>query len=137
MNLKLREGRLWVIDFQGGRFGPPQYDLASLLFDPYVELPRELREELLSSYLEDFRRRTGMDRSRFLVHFPFVALHRSMQALGAYAFLGRQKGREKFLSFLPAGVRQLEEVLGLVPAADFPRLRRVAAEAKERVAAQG
>lgn len=137
MNLKLREGRLWVIDFQGGRLGPPQYDLAALLFDPYVELPRELREELVSSYLEDFLRRTGADRSHFLKHFPFVALHRSMQALGAYAFLGRQKGRAVFLDFIPPGVLRLEEVLRLLPAAEFPYLRRVVGEAKDRVAEEG
>lgn len=133
MNMKLREGKLWVIDFQGGRLGPPQYDLAALLFDPYVELPRELRDELVSSYLEDFLRRSGMDRSRFLDDFPSVAVHRSMQALGAYAFLGRRKGRERFLSFIPAGLRLLEEAAGLLQSTEFPLLHRVIAEAGERV----
>lgn len=133
MNLKLREGKLWVIDFQGGRLGPPQYDLAALLFDPYVELPRELRGELVSSYLEDFLRRSGMDRSRFLDDFPSVAVHRSMQVLGAYAFLGTRKGRDSFLSFIPAGLRLLEEAIRLLPATEFPLLRRIVAAAGERV----
>jgi aminoglycoside/choline kinase family phosphotransferase len=133
MNLKLREGKLWIIDFQGGRLGPPQYDLAALLLDPYVELPRELRGELMSSYLEDFLRRSGLDRSRYLDDFPFVAVHRSMQALGAYAFLGATRGRERFLSFIPAGLRLLQETVRLLPATEYPFLHRVAEEAGERV----
>jgi len=133
MNLKLREGQLWIIDFQGARLGPPQYDVAALLYDPYVELPRELRDELLSSYLEDFLRRSSTDRAGFLGNFPAVAVHRSMQALGAYAFLGTRRGRSRFLSFIPAGVRCLTDAARLLPAAEFPLLHRVIDEAGERV----
>jgi len=137
MNLKLREGTLWVIDFQGGRLGPPQYDLAALLYDPYVDLPHELREELMSTYLEDFLRRSGMDRARFIGDYPFVAAHRSMQALGAYAFLGNRKGRSDFLAFIPAGLQLLGEVHRLLPSAEFPLLGRVVDEAKERAGREG
>jgi hypothetical protein len=132
MNLKLREGQLWIIDFQGARLGPPQYDLAAFLFDPYVELPAELREEMLECYLVDLVGRTGIDHDRFLEDFPFVAAHRLMQALGAYAFLGHRKGKRDFLSFVPAGLRLLAEVYRRLPAAEFPVLGRAIAEAQER-----
>ncbi len=137
MNLKLREGQLWIIDFQGARFGPPQYDLAAFLFDPYVELPAELREEMMECYLVDLVGRTGIDHDRFLEDFPFVAAHRLMQALGAYAFLGHRRGKKDFLSFVPAGLRLLGEVCRRLPAAEFPVLGRTIAAARERAEGAG
>jgi aminoglycoside/choline kinase family phosphotransferase len=134
-NLKLYGGDLWVIDFQGARFGPPQYDLAAFLFDPYVELPAGLREELMAEYLDDFLRRTNLDRSRFLDDFPSVALHRLMQALGAYAFLGR-RGKKEFLSFIPPALRLIGEVYRLLPAGEYPAIGRVIAMARERKGAR-
>jgi aminoglycoside/choline kinase family phosphotransferase len=130
-NLKLYSGELWVIDFQGARLGPPQYDLAAFLFDPYVELPAELREELMAEYLEDYLRRTALDRARFLDDFPTVALHRLMQALGAYAFLGRQPGKNDFLAFIPPALRLIDEVYRLLPAGEYPAIGRILAAARE------
>ena len=130
-NLKLYGGELWVIDFQGARLGPPQYDLAAFLFDPYVELPAGLRDELMADYLDDFLRRTSLDRSRFLDDFPAVALHRLMQALGAYAFLGRRQGKKDFLTFIPPALRLIDEVSRLLPAGEYPNLGRVIAAARE------
>ncbi len=92
-NLKIHLGRICVIDFQGARLGPAQYDLAALLLDPYADLPADLRRELLEHYLELFTARTHEDRGRFLELYPLVAAHRLMQALGAYAFLGLQRGK--------------------------------------------
>jgi aminoglycoside/choline kinase family phosphotransferase len=136
-NLKLYSGALWVIDFQGARFGPPQYDLAAFLFDPYVELPAGLRDELMAEYLDDFLRRTSLDRARFLDDFPAVALHRLMQALGAYAFLGRRPGKENFLTFIPPALRLIDDVYRLLPAGEFPNLGRVIAAAREREGTTG
>jgi len=131
-NIKLYAGDLWVIDFQGARLGPPQYDLAAFLFDPYVELPSALRGELLSNYLARFLPATGFDRARFLDGFPFVAAHRLMQTLGAYAFLGAGRGKEEFLEFISPALRLLRELLDSLPAGEFPELDRAAGEARER-----
>ena len=49
-NIMVREEQFYLIDFQGGRSGPPHYDLASLLIDPYVDLPIALRETLLNFF---------------------------------------------------------------------------------------
>ena len=108
-NLKIHLGRICVIDFQGARLGPAQYDLAALLLDPYADLPADLRRELLEHYLGLFTARTGEERGRFLERFPFVAAHRLMQALGAYAFLGLRRGKPAFLAHIPAALRLLEE----------------------------
>ena len=72
-NLKVCQGRLFVIDFQGARLGPPQYDIAALLYDPYASLPRRAREALLAIYLDLLVDRTGEDRGRFLELFPTSA----------------------------------------------------------------
>jgi aminoglycoside/choline kinase family phosphotransferase len=135
-NLKLHLGRVCVIDFQGARLGPPQYDVAALLLDPYADLPAQLRGELLEHYLERFTARTGEDRGRFLELFPAVAAHRLMQALGAYAFLGRRRGKPAFLAHIPAALRLLEETLSPL-AAETPRLGALVAEARRRIGAAG
>jgi hypothetical protein len=115
-NLKIHRGRVVVIDFQGARLGPPQYDVAALLLDPYADLPGELRAELLAHYLDAFTARTGTDRRAFLALFPALAAHRLMQALGAYAFLGLRRGKPAFLAHIPAALRLLAETIG--PLAD-------------------
>jgi hypothetical protein len=135
-NLKIHLGRVCVIDFQGARLGPAQYDLAALLLDPYADLPADLRRELLEHYLGLFVARTREDRGRFLEHFPPIAAHRLMQALGAYACLGLRRGKPEFLAHIPAALRLLEETLA--PIADAaPLLCAVVAAARPRVSAFG
>lgn len=135
-NLKIHLGRICVIDFQGARLGPAQYDLAALLLDPYADLPADLRHELLDHYLGAFIARTHEDRGHFLEHYPFIAAHRLMQALGAYAFLGLQRGKPAFLAHIPVALRLLEETIGPI-AQTAPRLAAIVAEARQRVAAAG
>jgi hypothetical protein len=135
-NLKIHRGRVFVIDFQGARLGPPQYDLAALLLDPYADLPADVRRDLLDHYLSLFTARTGENRGRFLERFPVVAAHRLMQALGAYAFLGLQRGKPAFLAHIPVALRLLEETLA--PLADeAPRLVALVAEARLRLPTAG
>ncbi len=135
-NLKIHLGRICVIDFQGARLGPAQYDLAALLLDPYADLPAVLRRELLDHYLGLFIARTGEDRGRFLERYPLIAAHRLMQALGAYAFLGSRRGKPAFLAHIPAALRLLEETIA--PLADtVPRLAAAVADARLRVPAAG
>jgi aminoglycoside/choline kinase family phosphotransferase len=128
-NLKIHLGRVCVIDFQGARLGPPQYDVAALLLDPYVDLPAGQRGELLAHYLAHFAARGGESPERFLEHYPVLAAHRLMQALGAYAFLGRRRGKKAFLAHVPAALRLLEQTLAPL-ADDAPRLAGLVAEAR-------
>jgi aminoglycoside/choline kinase family phosphotransferase len=124
---------LGLVDFQGARLGPAQYDLASLLHDPYVDLGESLRARLLARYLDlldQARGPEGLDREAFLAGWPFVALSRLMQALGAYAFLSRHRGRPHFAAYAApalahlrglaarpelAGLRALADLLDLLP----------------------
>jgi aminoglycoside/choline kinase family phosphotransferase len=119
------------IDFQGGRTGPPTYDLASLLLDPYVSLPEDLREELLEEYPDRLSRLTAVDAAAFRRRYPFVAAHRVMQTLGAYAYLSGTKGKMHFRRYIPAAAATLERLSRAPALAAFREFRALA----ERVAA--
>ena len=111
-NIMIKEGDAYFIDFQGLRPGLPQYDLASLFYDPYVTLTPPQRKELMEDYME----LAGIDdRAEFLRVYDLCAVQRLMQALGAYGFLGIVKARPQFLQHIPVALASLEEVLGRVP----------------------
>jgi len=121
-NVMLKNDTLPVlIDFQGARLGPPAYDLASLLWDPYAPLGDGVRQRLLDHY----RTRMGADLpADFDAALLPCRLQRHMQALGAYGYLSRVKGRGWFEAFIPEGVRLLKT--DAAPARrDYPALARL------------
>lgn len=111
-NVIMREGEAWLVDYQGLRPGLAEYDLASLLFDPYVEISRTERHELLSYYAT----LRGLDLAEMTEIFYLCAAQRLMQALGAYANLSRNLGKTHFEQHMPAGVRNLTLVCQEAPA---------------------
>lgn len=123
-NLMVCDGSLWIIDFQGMRFGPPEYDLAALLLDPYVMLPRALRDDLARLYRRESEDFLGGGEERFARRFGAAALCRSFQCLAAFAFLGGTKEKPGFLEHIPGGWSRLLELLNGPSGADFPHLRR-------------
>lgn len=118
-NVLINEGAAWLIDFQGMRYGLAQYDLASLLYDPYVALTSNERCELLAFYKKRLEQTGTLVDSDFDEVFRWCALQRLMQALGAYGFLGIIKNRPDFLAHTPIALRSLLEVAstldGLAP----------------------
>ena len=98
-----------LIDFQAGRLGPPQYDLASLLIDPYVDLPEELQKELLDFYIRSWSQKIFLDPPAFRRHYEIMAFQRNLQILGAFAFLTRVKGKVYFEAFLPPALSGLKK----------------------------
>ncbi len=107
-NIVLKAGVPCLIDFQGMRFGLPQYDLASLLLDPYVALSGEEQAGLLAFYME-LARGDGelVDEASFERTYWLCAAQRLMQALGAYGFLGYERGRADFLAHIPVALPRL------------------------------
>ena len=105
-NILVTEGRIRLVDFQGMRLGPLGYDLASVVFDPYVAMPSQFRDELVKRFF------TGMETDLSLVDVRGMVLaaglQRIMQALGAYGFLGHVKGKRTFLDHIPAGLGGIE-----------------------------
>jgi len=110
-NVMVREGGPWFIDYQGGRKGALQYDIASLLFDAKADIPFGLREELLALYLDSASELVPIDRARFLKHYPAFVYIRIMQAMGAYGLRGFYERKSHFLQSIPYAIRNLEYLL--------------------------
>ena len=126
-NVMVREGEPWFIDYQGGRRGALQYDVASLLWDPKVGLTEALRDELLEEYLEHLDKYLPrVDRNRFRQHLRGYVLVRIMQAMGAYGYRGFFERKPRFLQSVPGAIRNIERLLetGFV-ALELPELRTV------------
>ncbi|SHF35855.1 hypothetical protein SAMN02745206_01805 [Desulfacinum infernum DSM 9756] len=130
-NLMVHRESLWVIDYQGMRFGPPEYDLASLLLDPYVMLPDRMWRSLAQHYWEKARPVLGGSRADFWERFQTVALCRCLQALAAYAFLGDQKGKKGFLQHIPAGWKRLNQLLNGPAGRSVPGLHKLVREIEQ------
>src|SRR5262245_169411 len=87
-NIMLREGQPFFLDYQGGRKGALQYDIASLLYDAKADLPPELRQQLLDHYLDRLAGFIQLEREVFMHYYYAYVYVRIMQALGAYGFRG-------------------------------------------------
>ena len=107
-NIIARSGHAYLIDFQGMRPGLAEYDMASLLFDPYVRFSADEREELYSYSME---RRGLSSTPQMRETLRRCAMQRLMQALGAYGFLGLVKGSRHFLAHVPAALRSLRNLI--------------------------
>lgn len=112
-------GPVWI-DFQGMRLGPAMYDLASLLFDPYVSMPEDMRRRLLALYVEV----TGAELACAEL-FEIAAVQRLTQALGAFGRLSGTPAGRRFLAHIPAGLSMLQKALDRLPNA-LPKLRHIA-----------
>ncbi len=110
-NIMLRNGDPFFVDYQGGRKGALQYDIASLLYDAKADLPPELRQQLLDHYLDRLSSFIKLDRAAFMQHFyPYVYI-RIMQALGAYGFRGFYERKAHFLQSVPYALKNLRWLL--------------------------
>jgi aminoglycoside/choline kinase family phosphotransferase len=106
-NVMLRDGEPFFLDYQGGRKGALQYDIASLLYDGKADLPSELRQELLDYYLERLAAYLPVDRAAFMEHYYAFVYIRIMQALGAYGFRGFYERKAHFLQSVPYALKNL------------------------------
>ena len=110
-NVMWREGRPYFLDYQGGRKGALQYDIASLLFDAKADLPPELRQQLLDHYLGTLAHFITFERAAFLQHYYAYVYVRIMQALGAYGFRGFYERKAHFLQSVPYALKNLRWLL--------------------------
>jgi aminoglycoside/choline kinase family phosphotransferase len=106
-NIMLRDGQPFFVDYQGGRKGALQYDIASILFDAKAGLPPELRAELLDHYLGALGNYLPLDRDAFMRHYYAYVYVRVMQALGAYGFRGFYERKPIFLQSVPYALKNL------------------------------
>ena len=113
-NIIIQNRQANLIDFQGMRPGLAEYDLASLLYDPYVDVTEAERSELISYYREQRRKSGTTCDEDFDCKLRLCAAQRLMQALGAYSFLGLVKGHKHFLQYIPNALSSLRAVVAKI-----------------------
>jgi len=104
-NIIVKDGKAYLIDFQGMRRGRQEYDLASLIYDPYMNHSAEEREKLLDIWEDVTEERPLND------IFSMCAIQRLMQALGAYGNLVSNKNEEWFAQHIPIAANLLRELV--------------------------
>jgi len=110
-NIMLRDGQPYFVDYQGGRKGALQYDIASLLYDAKADLPPELRQQLLDHYLDQLAGVFALNREGFLHYYYAYVYARILQALGAYGFRGFYERRTHFLQSVPYALKNIRWLL--------------------------
>jgi len=103
-NIMLKKDNAILIDYQGLRAGLAEYDLASLLLDPYVDLDATQSELLRATHLAKL---TGGANTDPLRRYHLCAAQRLMQALGAYGNLSRNQQKPHFAQYIPAALNRL------------------------------
>lgn len=117
-NVMLHDGKIRFVDYQGARLGPAGYDVASLLFDPYVEMLNQPEATELYKYYNGLHN-DGFEQRSFYI----CAAQRLMQALGAYGNLSIHKGKEWYRDYIPVAIERLWFVLNNLP--EFPAIAQV------------
>jgi len=124
-NIMVKNGSIHFIDFQGGRIGPLTYDVASLLIDPYVNLPYSLQHRLLADCIDLLPDAgfAGIDPGDFRQAYLHCAMTRNLQILGAFGFLSLKKGKTYFEQYIPPAMESLKRIGTQLEAGAFPKLK--------------
>jgi aminoglycoside/choline kinase family phosphotransferase len=141
-NIMVQGGKVWFIDYQGAMQGPPQYDVASLLWQAKAKLPTAWKEELLTSYITSVNAlpTPRVDEIYFRKGYAQVVLLRLLQVLGAYGFRGLLERKPHFVSSIAPALENLSAFLADHPQLPaYPELRSLleklcSAQMKERYA---
>ena len=107
-NIMVKNQKIYFIDFQGARSGPLQYDLASLLIDPYVNLKSKIRDEILKYTVEKLNLNLS-EREHFVQCYKYCSLTRNMQFLGAFSYLSQTKKKKQFEQYIPDAIKCLKK----------------------------
>lgn len=115
-NVMINDGQPYFIDFQGGRRGPTQYDVASFLWQAKANLAPALREQLIDAYLDELRKlKPNLDVKQWRAVLPHLVLFRTLQVLGAYGYRGYFERKPHFLESIPLAVKNLSELFAMNP----------------------
>ena len=113
-NVMIKDGKPYFIDFQGGRRGPTQYDVASFLWQAKANIPAALREELIDVYLAELKKlQPGLDKAAWRAALPHFVLFRTLQVLGAYGYRGYFERKPHFLESIPMAIKNLRDLFAV------------------------
>ncbi len=128
-NIMVSNDRIGVIDFQAGRLGPPGYDLASLLIDPYAALSESEQQDLFSIYIQEMSAYPEVSRDKIIRSFPFLALQRNLQIIGAFAYLSGALQKPFFRPYIVPSLSMLRKRLQEKEFQHYPVLQQTVATA--------
>ncbi|HUU40743.1 MAG TPA: phosphotransferase [Desulfatiglandales bacterium] len=132
-NIMINGDNIGIVDWQGGRLGPLQYDLASLLIDPYVGLENNHRAILYDYYLKLIEGRIPGISDSFIRYYPYLAIQRNLQILGAFSYLGKIQGKKWFLSYIPPALKSLDGLLESIDETELYPLKKLIRETRNRL----
>ncbi|MBQ6101595.1 MAG: phosphotransferase [Bacteroidales bacterium] len=124
-NIMVKDGELYFIDFQGGRKGPLNYDVVSLLYQVKAQIPQATRDELVDYYKAELSQYINPEAVKFDTYQPYFVYLRLMQVLGAYGFRGLIQKKSHFIESIPYALREIEALLKAVPLTKYPELQNV------------
>ncbi len=110
-NIMVSSGRIAIIDFQAGRLGPPGYDLASLLIDPYADLSDMEQQDLFSAYIDEMMFYPTVSIDKIKRSFPYLAVQRNLQIIGAFAYLSGKMQKPFFKPYILPSLLMLRKRL--------------------------
>ena len=124
-NIMVKDSELYFIDFQGGRKGPLNYDVVSLLYQVKAQMPQAVRDQLVQSYKEELSQFVDPATVKFDDHQPYFVYLRLLQVLGSYGFRGLIQKKPHFIESIPYALKELETWNGIHPLDDYPELQNV------------
>ena len=124
-NIMVKDGELYFIDFQGGRKGPLNYDVVSLLYQVKAQIPQSIRDELVQYYKEELKQFVNPEEVKFDTYQPYFVYLRLLQVLGAYGFRGLIQKKSHFIESIPYALKELKTWHESHPLNDYPELQKV------------
>ena len=124
-NIMVKDGELYFIDFQGGRKGPLNYDVVSLLYQVKAQIPQAVRNDLIQYYKVELKQFVDPEKVKFDLYQPYFVYLRLLQVLGAYDFRGLIQKKSHFIESIPYALKELKIWNENHPLNDYPELQKV------------
>ena len=124
-NIMVKDNELYFIDFQGGRKGPLNYDVVSLLYQVKAQLPEAIRDELVQYYKVELSQYVSPEEVKFDTYQPYFVYLRLLQVLGAYGFRGLIQKKSHFIESIPYALKELKTWNEKHPLNDYPELQNI------------
>ena len=124
-NIMVKDNELYFIDFQGGRKGPLNYDVVSLLYQVKAQMPQAVRDQLIQYYKDELKQFVNPEEIKFDLYQPYFVYLRLLQVLGAYGFRGLIQKKSHFIESIPYALKEIQALAKVKPLNDYPELQHI------------